>query len=214
MRFPRSICRGSPTCWSCTGSWQIWRGRAERSGRKLRRVYLAQCAKVDAMFEAVCNALKEQGMYDDAAIFFLSDHGDFAGDYHMAEKSQNTFEDVLTRVPLLIKPPKRKDADGKELYPCDPGIAGGVVELVDFFATAMEYAGVEPTEDHFGRSLQPVIADRSVRIRAYAHCEGGRRPGRSSATSGTPSRRFPERMLTGRRRQRSSTMRRMLRERW
>ena len=152
-------------------------GKSREEWRKLRRVYLAQCAKVDAMFEAVCNALKEQGMYDDAAIFFLSDHGDFAGDYHMAEKSQNTFEDVLTRVPLLIKPPKRKDADGKELYPCDPGIAGGVVELVDFFATAMEYAGVEPTEDHFGRSLQPVIADRSVRIRAYAHCEGGRRPG-------------------------------------
>ena len=55
---------------------------------------------------------------------------------------------------------------GKELYPCDPGIAGGVVELVDFFATAMEYAGVEPTEDHFGRScsrLSPTEACGSVR---------------------------------------------------
>lgn len=152
-------------------------GKSREEWRQLRRVYLAQCAKVDAMFEAVCNALKEQGMYDDSAIFFLSDHGDFAGDYHMAEKSQNTFEDVLTRVPLLIKPPKMRDAYGKELFPCDPGIAGGVVELVDFFATAMEYAGVEPAEDHFGRSLQPVVADRSVRIREYAHCEGGRRPG-------------------------------------
>lgn len=166
------------------------------------------------MFEAVCNALKEQGMYDDAAIFFLSDHGDFAGDYHMAEKSQNTFEDVLTRVPLLIKPPKRKDADGKELYPCDPGIAGGVVELVDFFATAMEYAGVEPTEDHFGRSLQPVIADRSVRIRAYATVKADARPGGAVRRVALRAARFPERMLTGRRRQRSSTMRRMLRERW
>ena len=91
-------------------------GRAEE-WRKLRRVYLAQCAKVDAMFEAVCNALKEQGMYDDAAIFFLSDHGDFAGDYHMAEKSQNTFEDVLTRVPLLIKPRKGKMRTGKNCTP-------------------------------------------------------------------------------------------------
>lgn len=150
-------------------------GKSEEEWKELRRVYLAQCAKVDDMFSAVCDALKEQGMYDDSAIFFLSDHGDFAGDYHLAEKAQNTFEDVLTRVPLLVKPPKIKDADGKELFYCDPGIAGGVVELVDFFATVMEYAGVEPKEDHFGRSLQSVVADRSARIREYAHCEGGRR---------------------------------------
>lgn len=148
--------------------------KTKEEWRELRHVYLAQCAKVDAMFAAVCDALKEQGMYDDSAIFFLSDHGDFAGDYHLAEKAQNSFEDVLTRVPLLVKPPRMKDEDGNELYPCDPGIASGVVELVDFFATAMEYAQVTPGEDHFGRSLSPMIADRSVSVRRYAHCEGGR----------------------------------------
>lgn len=151
-------------------------GKTEAEWRELRHVYLAQCAKVDAMFAAVCDALKEQDMYDDAAIFFLSDHGDFAGDYHLAEKAQNCFEDVLTRVPFLVKPPRITDEEGKELYPCDPGIAEGVVELVDFFATAMEYARVKPQEDHFGRSLSPVIADRSVKVREFAHCEGGRLP--------------------------------------
>lgn len=110
------------------------------------------------------------GMYDDLAIFFLSDHGDFAGDYHLAEKAQNTYEDVLSRVPLLIKPPKMRDERGLELYPCDAGVAAGVAELVDFYATALEYAGVEPQENHFGRSLQPVVADRKVRVREYAHC--------------------------------------------
>ena len=81
--------------------------------RELRRVYLAQCAKVDDMFKAVCNALKEAGMYDDSAVFFLSDHGDFAGDYHLTEKAQNTYEDVLSRVPLLVKPPKMTDVHYK-----------------------------------------------------------------------------------------------------
>jgi arylsulfatase A-like enzyme len=142
--------------------------------RELRHVYLAQCAKVDDMFRAVCDALKEAGMYDDSAIFFLSDHGDFAGDYHLAEKAQNTYEDVLSRVPLLVKPPKMVDGDGRELFPCDAGVAGGVVELVDFYATVMDFAGVEPSDDHFGRSLRPVVADRNVRVREYAHCEGGR----------------------------------------
>ncbi len=81
--------------------------------RELRHVYLAQCAKVDDMFKAVCNALKEAGMYDDSAVFFLSDHGDFAGDYHLTEKAQNTYEDVLSRVPLLVKPPKMTDVHYK-----------------------------------------------------------------------------------------------------
>lgn len=77
-------------------------------------------------------------------------------------------------MPLLIKPPKMRDERGLELYPCDAGVAAGVAELVDFYATALEYAGVEPQENHFGRSLQPIVADRKVRVREYAHCEGGR----------------------------------------
>jgi len=35
----------------------------------------------------------------------LSDHGDFTGDYRLVEKTQNIFEDCLTRVPLIIKLP-------------------------------------------------------------------------------------------------------------
>ena len=41
------------------------------------------------------------GLYDDTAIFFFSDHGDFTGDYGLVEKTQNTFEDCLTRVPFI-----------------------------------------------------------------------------------------------------------------
>lgn len=138
----------------------------EEQWKEIQTVYLAQCAMVDELFQKLCDALKEAGMYEDSAIFVLSDHGDFAGDYDITEKAQNTFEDCLTRVPLLIKPPKGE--------PLDAGIAGGVVELVDFYATAMDYAGVKPAHDHFGCSLRPVIEDRTKRVRQYAFCEGGR----------------------------------------
>ena len=136
--------------------------------KEMQRVYLAQCSQVDAMFKAVCDALKEAGIYDNTAIIFLSDHGDFAGDYHIPEKAQNTFEDDLTRVPLLIKPPKGE--------PVDPGITSGMTELVDFYATVMDYAGAALTHDHFGKSLRGVIADRTKTVRKFAFCEGGRRP--------------------------------------
>lgn len=140
----------------------------EEQWTELRATYLAMCHKVDDLFKRVCDALKEAGEYDNTAIFFFSDHGDYTGDFGIAEKSQNTFEDCLTNVPFLVKPPKG--------MPLDPGVSDSLVELIDFYATAMEYAGVKPAHDHFGRSLSPILADRSQPIRRYAFCEGGRMP--------------------------------------
>ena len=144
---------------------QAW---TEEDWDELRQIYLAQCAKVDEWFGRIVRALKEEGLYDQTAIFVLSDHGDFAGDYDLPEKAQNTFEDCLTKVPLLIKPPKD--------CPVDPGVTNSLAELVDFYATVLDYAGVQSGQDHFGRSLRPVLEDREASVRSYVHCEGGRRP--------------------------------------
>lgn len=141
----------------------------EDQWQELRAVYLAQCTKVDDMFRTVCDALKQAGIYDESAIFLLSDHGDFCGDYGLPEKAQNTFEDCLTRVPLLIKPPKGVDIDS--------GVSDSLVELIDFYATVMDYADVVPNHNHFGRSLREVVADRSKSVRRFVCCEGGRLPG-------------------------------------
>ncbi len=135
---------------------------------ELRSVYLAMCSRVDDMFRLLCDGLRRAGIYDECAIFFLSDHGDFAGDYGVTEKAQSTYEDVLTRVPLLIKPPK-----GEAL---DPGVTHSLAELVDFYATVMDYAGVRPRRTHFGRSLRPIVENRSREVRDFVCCEGGRLP--------------------------------------
>ena len=70
------------------------------------------------------------------------------------EKTQNTFEDCLTRVPLIIKPPA--------YIPVQPGIRDDLVELIDFTATAYEYAGNQA-------GLRP--------LRALAHALVDRRDG-------------------------------------
>ena len=71
--------------------------------------------------ELVMEALRDAGIYDDTAVFFFSDHGDFTGDYGLVEKTQNTFEDVLTRVPFIVKPPKG--------IPVQPRVSDALVEL-------------------------------------------------------------------------------------
>jgi arylsulfatase A-like enzyme len=124
------------------------------------------CTCVDDQFGRVVAALKRTGMYDDTAIFFFSDHGDFTGDYGLVEKNQNTFEDCLTRVPLVVKPPRGVD--------CVPGVRDVLTELIDVPATIHALAGIEPGYTHFGRSLLPVLADPGRAHRDAVFCEGGR----------------------------------------
>lgn len=162
-------CSGKPKMERRLRELQHMQSYTEEEWTELRAVYLAMCSKVDAQFGRLCSALKQAGIYDDCAIFFMSDHGDFTGDYGLPEKTQNCFEECLVRVPFLIKPPK-----GELL---DAGISEGLVELVDLYATVMDYAQVQPDHTHFGKSLRPMLANRGLRLRGYTFCEGGRMPG-------------------------------------
>ncbi|MDZ4199401.1 MAG: sulfatase-like hydrolase/transferase, partial [Kiritimatiellia bacterium] len=111
---------------------------------------------------------RETGQFDNTAILFFSDHGDFTGDYGLVEKTQNTFEDGLTRVPLIFKPPADRVARG---------IRDPLVELVDLPATVYELAGIRPGYTHFGKSLLAAAADPCARHRDAVFCEGGRMAG-------------------------------------
>jgi arylsulfatase A-like enzyme len=171
-----------PTPESWEGKPSMLRGIAERQNltswtderwAELRATYYGMCARIDHQFGMLIDALKTAGLYDDTAIFVLSDHGDFTGDYGLVEKTQNTFEDVLTRVPFLIKPPA--------WVPVKPRVSDAMVELVDFPATVEALVGVTPTHTHFGRSLLPLLTGITDHGRDAVFCEGGRRHGEREA---------------------------------
>ena len=145
---------------------QMLDDHTEEDFDELRACYLGMCMKIDYQFGLICQALKDAGLYDDTDIYFFSDHGDFTGDYGITEKCQNTFQDCLVNVPFLIKPHK-----GAKI---DPGISDSLVELIDFYATAVEFSGVLPASSHFGKSLKEVLADREAAVRDFVACEGGR----------------------------------------
>jgi arylsulfatase A-like enzyme len=133
---------------------------------ELRATYYGMCSRVDHQFGLIMQALRESGLYDDTAVFFFSDHGDFAGDYGLVEKTQNTFEDCLTHVPLLVKPP---GGEGVQ-----PGLRHPLVELIDISATVEDMLNLQPAHTHFGRSLLPLIAGEVEKHRDAVFCEGGR----------------------------------------
>ncbi|WEG11205.1 sulfatase-like hydrolase/transferase [Pullulanibacillus sp. KACC 23026] len=163
----------APENWE--GKPSLLKGIYERQGmqtwtedrwKELRATYYGMCARVDHQFGLIVKALKETGIYEETAIFFFSDHGDFTGDYGLVEKTQNTFEDCLTNVPLIIKPPVGIDLK--------PGINDALVELIDISATIEELTNIKLHHTHFGRSLVPLISGKVKEHRNSVFCEGGR----------------------------------------
>jgi arylsulfatase A-like enzyme len=120
---------------------------SERDFRTVNARYLGMVGFIDHLFGMLMNALAESGHEDDTTVFFFSDHGDYAGDYGLVEKWPNGMEDVLTRVPLIVRTPG--------------GIQGHAVlepiEMFDVMATVLELAGISPNHTHFARSLVPQL---------------------------------------------------------
>ena len=158
-----------PSVLSSVYQRQGLQGWTEERWTELRATYLGMCSRIDYQFGLIVDALKDTGVYDDTAIFFFSDHGDFTGDYGLVEKTQNTFEDCLTNVPFIIKPPA--DVEVK------PGVRDSLVELIDFPATVEELTGINFDYTHFGSSLLSVISGDSIDHRDAVFCEGGRLKG-------------------------------------
>lgn len=135
----------------------------------IRRIYYAMCAKVDRLFGMVVDALVRQGLYENTLIIFLSDHGDFAGDYDLPEKTHATLQDALIRCPFLIKPPTGVDVA--------PGVRTHLAELVDMTATIYDLLDIEPGYSSYGRSLRASLAGDDGEIRDAVFAEVGSRQG-------------------------------------
>ncbi len=89
-----------------------------------RRLYDAAVAYVDREVGRLLDHLRELGVYDDAIIIFLSDHGESLGDHGLFFAHDFTVYEELVRVPLIIRLP-----GGRPLR--EPS----VVSLLDVFPT-------------------------------------------------------------------------------
>lgn len=131
--------------------------------RKLQAVYLGMTGFVDEMLGRLLQALEDTGLADNTAVFVMSDHGDWAGDWGLVEKWPSALDDPLVRVPLIARLPG--------------GATGHVVtepvELMDLFATVHELAGVPVGHTHFSRSLVPQLQGAAGDPDRAVFAEGG-----------------------------------------
>lgn len=141
----------------------------EETWRDIKRIYYGMCTRIDTRFGRVVDALKTRGVYDDTWLIFFSDHGDFAGDYGLPEKTHSTLQDALLHVPLVVKPPAN--------IAVAPGTRDQLTELVDITATLYDTIGIEPGYAVQGRSFAESLLGQSGEVRDAVFATVGAREG-------------------------------------
>ena len=131
--------------------------------RKMQAVYLGMVSFSDMLFGRVVQALKDAGVYDDTTIVFCSDHGDYAGDAQLVEKWPSGMDDMLTRVPLIIRTPG--GAKGHRVTT--------PVSSLDIFPTIFDIGGIPVEHDQFGVSLKEQLMGAEGDPDRAVYCEGG-----------------------------------------
>ncbi len=133
---------------------------------QVNAVYLGMTAFSDWLFGMLLEELAASPFGDDTTVLFLSDHGDYAGDYGLVEKWPSAAEDVITRVPLIVRTPGGKVGH----------TVTAPIELFDIMPTVLGLADVAPAHTHFAMDLAPQLAGAAGDPERMVFTEGGYDP--------------------------------------
>ena len=127
-----------------------------------RIAYALQMEVVDHAIGLFLTSLRQAGLHDEAAIAFISDHGEMNGRRAMVDKGVYLYPDVL-RVPLVIKGPRQTESR----------VVKDSVSLLDLSSTFLDLAGVAPAAKMDGHSLVPAMRGEPLPPRAPLLFFGG-----------------------------------------
>lgn len=130
---------------------------------RINAVYLGRITYTDWLFDLLLDALESTRHIDNTAVFVASDHGDFAGDYHLVEKWPGGLDDVLTRIPLIASIP-----GGAHNH-----VVAEPVALFDIMATILDLAHVATDDIHFSVSLLHQLKGSRGDAARTVYAEGG-----------------------------------------
>lgn len=113
--------------------------------------YDAAVTEADKRVGEIVSILKEQEIFDDSLVVFLSDHGESLTEHGIYYDHHGLY-DVSTKVPLIIKFPNGSDGEYDNL-----------VQITDIFPTILDYIDLTDQSPNDGKSLTPLLEDgRSI----------------------------------------------------
>ena len=141
---------------------------AERQAVRLangRALYDAEILACDEQIARLFERLREEGLFDEALVIVLADHGENLEDEAWGHGSinfshQRLFEGV-TRTPMLVKLPRQSDGS----------VSAALTQNIDVLPTVVELLGlaVDPVTE--GRSLVPLLDDPKARVHEQVFVE-------------------------------------------
>jgi choline-sulfatase len=148
---------------------------AQRAGRtgtdidpahalEVQATYYGMIHQVDDHVGRVMTTLRELDLLDDSIIVFWSDHGDYAGQYGLAEKWDTHFPDCLVHVPCILRAPGWPR--GRQVE--------HLSDHTDVCPTLAALLGLDLPWTPHGHDLAPTIEGQSIRDAVFS--EGGHEP--------------------------------------
>lgn len=152
--------------WEVTG--KIQRKAKEDFDQKFedyRYNYYSMCRLIDDQIKSLEEHLSNEGILENTILFFISDHGDFVGDYGLMRKGPGLPE-TLCRVPFIVKGAGIQSR--KKVHDAH-------VNLIDIFPTICEIIGQDIPEGVQGKSLAPLLRGEEYPKQDFdtAFCETG-----------------------------------------
>lgn len=133
--------------------------RDDPAQQEILALYDGEIAYTDQQFGRLVDTLKEQGLYDNALIIVLADHGEEFWEHGGTGHGRTLYEEQL-RIPFLIKLPGNAYAGE---------VRHGLAEMVDLAPTVLEALGLPPAPRFQGVSMMGMIrGDEPGKPMAYA----------------------------------------------
>lgn len=118
--------------------------------RKLIAIYWGYVAMIDFEIGRIMDVVRELGLWDETAMFFCADHGEFTGAHRLNDKGPAMYDDIY-RIPFIARIPGVTHG----------GTCSAYVSLLDIPATMMDIAGIDPAKVEDGESVMGLAAGGS-----------------------------------------------------
>lgn len=114
---------------------------------ELHSIYLGMMRMIDDQIRRFTDNLKRQDLYDNTIFIFISDHGDYVGEYGLMKKGAG-LDEIASRIPMQWSGPGIKTSGRPH---------NAHVSMVDIFPTICEIINVPIPAGAQGRSLWPLL---------------------------------------------------------
>ncbi|GAA4790617.1 sulfatase-like hydrolase/transferase [Olivibacter ginsenosidimutans] len=133
-------------------------GDYEKMIPRIRSNYYGMMRLIDDQIKELVHHFKAKGLADNTIFLFVSDHGDYVGEYGLIKKGVGVPE-CLTRIPMIWYGPQIS----KNKLPSDAHVSN-----IDIMPTICDLLGVELPDGVQGRSLWPLLQGKDYPKEEFA----------------------------------------------